>query len=809
MRALDNVRVIDASEEIAGAYCAKLLADLGADVVKVESMEGDPLRRWTGEGPSGVGPGGLFEYLHTSQRGVVLDLDADADSRRFLEMGASADLVVESAGPRSLSDRGCSFDQLQLRNPALSLVSISPFGLGGDGADVPATEFTLQAYCGSIIRGPDDEPPLHAGGRLGEWATGTFAAMACLAAVRQARRSGRGQHVDLSMLECMALTFNPYPSVLRSFLGTDHPGERKREIPSISRAKDGWIGFCTVTGQQWENFCLLIQRPDLLEDDGLRTWLDRVRRFDEVTEIIEAWSGSRTVAEILEQAEAFRVPAAPIGTGDTICDIDQFRARKVFVRNPRGSFVQPRSPLLLTSSPVRPFGPAPDLGEHTREVLSELDSDPSTPTPAASILAPTPPPEGQAATGPARPLAGLRVIDFTAFWAGPMATQFLGAMGADVVKIESVQRPDAMRYNSVSTPEDPLWYEKSPIFHGANVGKRSVAIDLGDPRGKELVLRLISTADVVIENFNPRVLDRFGLDYENLRKLNPLLVMVRMPAFGLDGPWRDRGGFAQTMEQVSGMGSVTGKEDGPPLIPSGPCDVFAGTHAVVGLLAALHQRDRTGQGQMVEVPMVEVALNVAAEPVIEWSRNRVRLGRHGNRGPVAAPQGLYACAGDGAWLALAIVDNKQWDALVTLLGRPGWAQDPSLVTVAGRRQAHDLIDGHLKAYLGQQDLDLIVPVLQQAGIPSAPVVPAGYIDRDPRMRNRNFFEPVDHPLMGRHELPGWPMRSSSWPDHWYVRPAPQLGEHTVDVLTGDLALTAEDIAILWDDHVIGTTPLGL
>jgi crotonobetainyl-CoA:carnitine CoA-transferase CaiB-like acyl-CoA transferase len=797
MRALDDLRVIDLSEEIAGAYCAKLLADLGANVVKVERPGGDPLRRWTGDGPSGVSPGALFEYLHTSHRGIVLDPDDDADRRQFLSLASRADIVIESADLCSKVAWSYTPAQLWAQNPALSLVSITPFGLSRAINDVPATEFTLQAYCGSIIRGPEDEAPLQAGGRLGEWASGAFAAMACLAAESQSRRSGQGQHVDLSMLECMALTFNPYPTILRSFLGTDHPGERKREIPSISRANDGWVGFCTVTGQQWENFCLLIERPDLLADDGLRTWIDRVRRFDEVNEIIEAWSGVRSVAQILEQAEAFRVPAAPLGTGDTICDIDHFQARGVFVPNPRGGFAQPRSPLLLSGSPVRPFGPAPALGEHTEEVLSELASVPAV---ERSI---------HQQSEPARPLDGLRVIDFTAFWAGPMGTQFLAAMGGDVVKVESVQRPDAMRFNSVSKPDDPLWYEKSAIFHGANVGKRSVAIDLGDPRGKELVLQLISTADVVIENFNPRVLDRFDLDYEHLSQLNPRLVMVRMPAFGLDGPWRDRGGFAQTMEQVSGMGSVTGKGDGPPVIPSGPCDVLAGTHAVVGLLAALHQRDRTGQGQMVEVPMVEVALNVAAEPVIEWSRNGLLLGRHGNRGPAAAPQGLYACSGSGAWLALAIVTDEQWHALVELLGHPDWAEDPSLATVAGRRQAHDLIDEGLEEYFRRQQLDRMVPMLQDAGIPAAPVVPAGYIDRDPRMRARNFFEPVEHPIMGRHEFPGWPMRSSGWPDHWYDHPAPRLGEHTVAVLQNELGLDAEAIEALWNDHVIGTTPLGL
>lgn len=799
MRALDDLRVVELCEEIAGPYCTKLLADLGAEVIKVEGPHGDVLRRWSGKGLDQGEPGGLFEYLNTSKGGVTLDFNIPAHQEDFESLIAEADLLVESSQPGRELRRPFSLDQLLATHPRLSVVSISPFGLEGSHAKLPATEFTLQAYAGSIVRGPENEPPLQAGGRLGEWAAGTFAALAAVVAVEQARRIGTGVHVDLSMLECMALTFNPFPSVLRSFLGTDHPGERKREIPCISEAKDGWVGFCTVTGEQWENFCLLIGRADLLEDDGLRTWLDRVRRFDEVSAIIDAWTTVRTVDEIVREAEAFRVPAVPIGTGSNVSEFDHFKARGVFTRNPTRGFLQPRSPLLLSDSPPRPFDPAPAFGAKAAWTPSSSRVPPET-----ALVG-----RNDSDDGPiVAPLAGLRVVDFTAFWAGPTATQFLASMGADVLKIESVQRPDAMRYNSVSSPADPLWYEKSPIFHGANLNKRSITLDLSQPRGRELLLRLIASADVMIENFTPRVIERFELGYERLRKVNPRLVMVRMPAFGLDGPWRDRGGFAQTMEQVSGMASVSGKAEGPLMIPSGPCDVFAGTHAALGALAALHQRQRTGLGQLVEVPMVEVALNVAAEPLIEWSRNGVLLGPHGNRGPMAAPQGLYACNGNQDWLAMAVVTDDQWAALTMVLGEPSWASDISLATVDGRRAAHDLIDSYLNRHFAALPLQEAVAGLQEAGIPSAPVVPAGFIDKDPQMRERRFFEPVTHPVMGRHEFPGWPLRCDAFPSPWYRRPAPVLGEHTVEVLQGELSLTDLEIESLRSSKVIGTAPLG-
>ena len=218
----------------------------------------------------------------------------------------------------------------------------------------------------------------------------------------------------------------------------------------------------------------------------------------------------------------------------------------------------------------------------------------------------------------ALPLDGLRIIDFTAFWAGPAATHMLAALGADVVKVESVQRPDGMRYTT-TPPRAEQWWEWGPVFHGANTGKRGITLDLNDPEGLALAKRLVAGADAVIENFSPRVMENFGLDWDAVHAVNPRAVMVRMPAFGLDGPWRDRTGFAQTMEQITGMAWVTGFADGPPLIPRGACDPLAGMHAVFALLVALEARDRTGEGMLVEVTMVEAALNAAAEQVVEHS----------------------------------------------------------------------------------------------------------------------------------------------------------------------------------------------
>ncbi len=259
---------------------------------------------------------------------------------------------------------------------------------------------------------------------------------------------------------------------------------------------------------------------------------------------------------------------------------------------------------------------------------------------------PAPPPPrhgGPAEAVPGRPLAGLRVVAFVAFWAGPFVASYLAAMGADVVKVESIQRPDGMRFAGGVKLDDPLVYEWSAVTHGANVGLRDITLDLSRPEGADLAKRLVKGADIVLDNFSPRVLDGFGLSEADLRAAQPDIVILRMPAFGLDGPWRDRGGFAMTVEQNSGLAWLTGFTDDGPLVPRGVCDVLGGLHAIVALLAALEHRRLTGEGLLVEVPLAEAALNIAAEQTIEWTANEVLLSRNGNRSLPRRPQGVYEC----------------------------------------------------------------------------------------------------------------------------------------------------------------------
>jgi crotonobetainyl-CoA:carnitine CoA-transferase CaiB-like acyl-CoA transferase len=418
------------------------------------------------------------------------------------------------------------------------------------------------------------------------------------------------------------------------------------------------------------------------------------------------------------------------------------------------------------------------------------------PVPVETVVAPR---RATAAPG-TPPLAGITVLDLTAFWAGPACTHQLATLGADVIKVESPTRPDGMRFATVKPPTEPDWMEYGPTFHGTNPGKRSVTIDFSTPAGRDLVLRLVEHADVVVENFTPRVLGNVGLGYDELRARRPDVILLRMPAFGLDGPWRDRPGFAQTTEQASGIAWMTGERGGEPLVRS-TIDPIAGIHGAFAVLAALEHRDRTGEGQLVEMPMAEVALNVAAEPIVTWSAYGTLLERAGDRGAPGAPQGVYACIGDEQWVALSVTNDDEWCALVEVLGDTSWAGDPDLATGAGRRARHEEIDAHLGEWFATRNRDDTVAALLSAGLLAAPVWDQMIQDELPQLAERGFTQWLEHPIAGLVGYPGTGVRADTF-DNAYRAPAPTVGQHTRDVLLGQLGLTDAEVAALSRSGVI-------
>jgi crotonobetainyl-CoA:carnitine CoA-transferase CaiB-like acyl-CoA transferase len=299
------------------------------------------------------------------------------------------------------------------------------------------------------------------------------------------------------------------------------------------------------------------------------------------------------------------------------------------------------------------------------------------------------------------------------------------------------------------------------------------------------------------------VMEQFGLGWEHMHEVNPDLIMVRMPAFGLSGPWRDRTGFAQTMECLTGMAWLTGFPDGPPVLVRGACDPLAGMHAVIATMLALIERDQSGGGRLVETVMVEAALNAAAEQVAEYGASGAVLRRDGNRGPVAAPQGVYPCAGDDRWLALAVVTDEQWQSLRAVVGVAGWAAGIASATAEERRRNHDGIDAELARWTTDKDAGELAARLVAAGVPAGAVIPAREIAANPQLRSRHLFEVEAHAVTGNHELPMLPFRFSRV-DRWLRSPAPTLGQHNTEVLS-EIGLTPSAIDELRRAGVVGET----
>ena len=675
---------------------------------------------------------GLGAYLDAGK--VLLDAPSDAD------------IVIEDLGPGGLEATGLG--------PTGAVVRISPFGQTGPRADQPATDLTVQAAGGWVSNhGIPGLDPLRVGGRAPWYVAGGFAAAAALTAHRTAVASGGPVVVDLSIQACLIGTL-PYPMLFQLTLDKMGQtfGERRYVVPGIVPCADGHVGINCLTGQHWLDLCALL---------GLPQWEARQREVVEDTAYADLladarpWLDARGAEEIVAICQALRIPAAPIGNGANLPELAQFAERGFYAPLPGTGVVAPVAPYRLSATPARP-GPPPEPG----------------------ML----PPPGAVTTAPAGlPFAGLNVVDLSIFWSAPYLSMYLGSLGADVVKVESVQRPDGFRY-SASFPElGADWYERSLVWQATNLSKKDITLDLTRSEGQELLWRLLDGADVLIENFSPRVVESFGLSEAAVRERHPALIYLRMPGFGLVGPWRDHVGWAMVYEQACGLAQVTGFADGPPLNPGGFADPVVGMHAAVALQAALAHRDRTGEGQLVEVAQVEVMAAVTAEQVIRAAATGTAPGRTGNQSDEAVFEGVYE-AEDG-WVAVSVRDAEDQTSLDRILGP---TDEEALAGWIVERPAAEAADAVLAA-----------------GVPASVVLTVPGMLTEPQLVSRGYYQPLTHPLVGEVPYPGWPMSfSAGVPDHhrWV---APTLGQDNDEVLGGRLGLSVDELAGLRDQKVIG------
>ena len=393
-------------------------------------------------------------------------------------------------------------------------------------------------------------------------------------------------------------------------------------------------------------------------------------------------------------------------------------------------------------------------------------------------------------------LDGLKIADFSWVGAGPRSTKDLADNGATVIKIESRKRLDLGRRSPpfAGDSKDP---DGSAFFAQTNTSKKSVTINLGDPRGVEVARRLVAWADVVVENFGPGYMERIGLGYEDLRKINPGIILVSVSVAGRTGPMAGFRGYGNSAAAHSGHAAMTGWPGSEPHMPPFAYgDVVAPMFATVATLAALEYRDRTGEGQHVDVsqiePMVHVIADLFAVPELH--------DKPGNADPLMAPHGVYPCSGEESWITIAIEGDAQWRALCSVLGDEKLAAEPAYATAADRLARQRILDQIISSLTGKRDKFELARELTEAGIAAAPVLNGKEVLEDPELNAAGHFQKTPHPVLGESMMPAPPMQFSE--TQWRVGPAPLLGEHNREVFGTLLGMDETEIVQLAEAGVL-------
>ena len=807
-----GVRVVEIGGGIASGYAGRLLAGAGADVVVVEPPEGSALR-----GPPsvpGTERGALFEHLAMGKRSALL---AGAERDRLL---ATVDVVLDEADgdPAALIGRA---ERVRAANPSVVYVACSPFGLDGPYARDRSSALVDWAASGyASFTGDPDREPLQGGGPWCAYAAGLTAAIGAQAALATARDTGEGQLVDVSTFAAMA-ALHQWTIVLAT-----HQGVRKRRAGNrhaesfhplgLQPCADGWVGIAVSSQRQWEAFCIALDLPELIADERFRSGGARFDNADALDGLIQPWLLARTQREIVDHLQAHQVPASPVLSLAEVLDDEQLASRDYWVPRPELGAVAPGLAVRTPASPDR-LQPAPALGAHTADVLAGLPIEPPAPARGAQPRA-------------RLPLEGVRVLELSIAWAGPLAGRFLADLGADVIRVEQRlargvgRAPDGRapdgeaegwRWGDLPPPDfrsgvypvaDPgeRPWNRQGTFNKMHRNKRSLCVDLKTEAGREAFGRLVAESDVVLDNWRPRALDRLGFDYASLCAINPRIIRASMSGYGATGPYRDRASFGPILEAHSGFADATGYVDGGPMkLGAAFPDGIGGLTGAFAILDALSERQRTGRGAFIDLSQLEAYLAIGGELLLAASASGEAPVRRGNRSPIDAPQGVYPCVGEDEWVALTVRTDADWDRLIALVGAD--LRDPSLGSLAGREAAHDRIDAAITAWTRTRAKHEAAMELQAAGIAASAVLTNLDLVVDPQLRSRGFFVTIDQEDVGVREFPGFPIHFSGRPVTEF-RSAPSLGRDNRAVLVDLLGYSDAECDALAAEGVIADRP---
>jgi crotonobetainyl-CoA:carnitine CoA-transferase CaiB-like acyl-CoA transferase len=825
-QALAGVRVLEIGGGIAGPYGARLLGDLGADVLKIEPPgTGDPMR---GAAPfadpvDGVSRSVLFEYLNWGKRSVELDV-ADAGRRTELaELVGWADIVVVSLSPAASRENELTAEALLGWNPRAVITFVSSFGHSGPYRDWSATDLVLQAMGGVMqISGTAERPPIKPGLRQSLYCAGINAAYTSLAGYVAARRSGSGVAVDLSIHEIMAsqLVMNqPYYAFVGAIQGRRSATQDPFSGEPIPTA-DGYMSLQSTTLTPVARFAELFH-DDRFAAGKFATEAARGEHAVELAELLAEHLARAASRDVFEAAGALGLLAGFVQSAAQLLTCPQLEARSAWRVDPDltadGTPIRlPARFAELSVTPIHAAGLAPALG---------ADNSFSPPPRSAG------PPDVTASDGgpadQAGPLSGMLVLDLSTVFAVPYIGGLLSDLGAEVVKVEAPTRLDQSRSSfGASFDNQPAgdYWNKAATFQGLNRGKRSVVLDLSVPAGRAALVDLIGQADVLLDNFTPQVMRKWGLTYDALAEINPRLIMLSNTGYGSTGPWASFKAQGTTLEATMGLTSVTGYPDGGPAKAgqSYP-DFLACWTGLLAVLAAVVSRDATGAGQWIDLGMYQLGATVIPEAVIDSQAAGLEQPRLGDRDRDAVLSGLFSTAEPGRLVAVSAVSLDQLRSLddsvpdlAAVLSSRGAAADEATDEAKGGAAdaaaggAADAVRGLLADWIAGLRVAEVCARLQSLGVAAGPVMDARDLLLDPHLIERGFYEWVDFgEPVGLRPLIGRPFRWSSASSTVAIAGrAPRFGEHNEYVLTKLAGLDRETYEQLQATRVVTDAPLG-
>jgi crotonobetainyl-CoA:carnitine CoA-transferase CaiB-like acyl-CoA transferase len=803
---LSDFQVLEFSQEPAGAYCGKVFADLGAAVVKVEPPAGDPLRAREA----------AFAHLNTNKGSVLVD-SAASDQTELQRLVAQADLVIESPGCGGLESFGLDRDRLRQEFPALVVVSISGFGVLGPYGSYRWSDLVAQTVAlATLPQGGVDTLPVKLPGIVGLCSVGHTAALGALAALELARRTGTGGHVDCAAYEALGTI----PARVARFLGWEYLGRIPPAPPATSTSDtlipigvfpcaDGYVSLMS-TPQQLNEMLTVLDDAALWEAFARPDAFVRPETKEALDAALYPWLLSHTRAEATAIAQAAGWPFAGLNTPQEVLTADHLHQRGFWVhaQDPQLDQIQLAGPpYRLGEGGWQLRRPAPRLGEDQQED--------STAGPRVTAR-PRPEPRHEMAELPAQ---GIRILDLTTVWSGPYVTQLLADLGAEVIRVEnpSVFPPTTKGYTARPAPDIELGpllnmyaprcdgqtdrpYNRHAMNNSIARNKLSCTLDPRRPEGLELLMRLVEHSDVIVENLKTSTLHHLGIHETVLMQRNPRLVILRIPPAGLTGDWAAYTGFGAQFDGLSGFAYLAGHY-GAELVETPSTmymDAATGPAGAFAVLAALHYREATGRGQLVELAQMENALNHLGDVFVDSQRG-IEPRRLGNRDPWHAPQGIYPCRGPRRWIGITVANDDQWTSLATLIGRPDLATEDKYTTSQGRFEHQDEIDELIAAWTSSQDLMEAFHTLQAAGIAAGPQLDNELLASDPHVQARDWLRPLTTTDVGTHLHISHPFLGI--PQAWR-RGSPSLGEDNEYIYRKVLGLIDEEYERLVDAKVI-------